>query len=571
MKWWGWGDEQTEFDISNRPDLWPFIKHNLGIEGEPPSCRPVEFESIALPQACVDSEFLRELARRVGPGRIAAGKKERLAHAFGKSFRDLWRVRHGIVTYAPDCVIYPANAEEVRAIVDTAVRRQVRIIPFGGGSNIAGCLEPTRRDNRMVVSVDMRSMDRVLALDAESETALFEAGALGPRLEEQLNREGFTLGHFPDSFPFSTLGGWVATRSAGMQSDRYGKIEDIVLAIKMVTPAGMIETRAVPRASNGIDVNRLCIGSEGTLGIITEVLLNVHRSPPRKETYGYLFPDFASGVQALQRCHREDCVPALARLNDANKTALSFAYKTAQSRLKRQFSRLIKSYLQNVRRMKLEDACLLLAGFEGSDESCARDRRRAEAIYRGLGAFPLGPEPGRAFHAGKYDFPYLRDFLLDRGILTDVSETATVWSRILPLYAASRRSIEAALAAESIGGWVGCHVSHTYHAGASLYFTFGFVPKPGNELIRYLRVKRAAEDAFLENGATLSHHHAVGYEHLPWLEKEISPAGLKAIEALKDGLDPSHLMNPGRLARGFGFAEWGLPGEESSGSPPPER
>jgi alkyldihydroxyacetonephosphate synthase len=251
----------------------------------------------------------------------------------------------------------------------------------------------------------------------------------------------------------------------------------------------------------------------------------------------------------------------MARLNDPHKTALSFAYQSAPSPLKRQVSRVIKSYLRNVRRMKLEQCCLLLAGFEGSEESCARDRRRAEAIFRKLGAFPLGAEPGRAFHAGKYDFPYLRDFLFDRGILCDVSETSTVWSRILPLYEASRHSIQAAMDAESTGGWVGCHVSHTYHAGASLYFTFGFVPKDGDGLVRYLRVKRAAEDAFVGNGATLSHHHAVGYEHLPWLETEISPAGLLAVQALKDGLDPADLMNPGRLRAGFGFAEWGLPEE----------
>jgi alkyldihydroxyacetonephosphate synthase len=442
--------------------------------------------------------------------------------------------------------------------VETAVRYGVRLIPFGGGSNIAGCLEPTERSEHMVVSIDMRRMDRMLELDAESETALFEAGVLGPRLEEQLNREGFTLGHFPDSFLFSTLGGWVATRSAGMQSDRYGKIEDMVLALRMVTPSGIVETRAVPKASNGIDVNHLCIGSEGTLGIITRVLVNVHRIPACTETPAYLFPDFASGVEALHRCHREDCVPSMARLNDPNKTALSFAYKRRQSPLKRRIGRLMKSYLQTVRRMDLEQCCLLLTTFEGSEESVAGNRRRAEEIFRGLGAFPLGEEPGRAFQQGKYDFPHLRDFLLDRGIIADVSETATVWSRVMPLYDASRRSIEESLASEGTSGWVGCHISHTYHAGASLYFSYGLVPKEGDTLLRYLRVKRSAEDAFVNNGATVSHHHAVGYEHLPWLEQEITPAAMQAIAALKRGLDPRELMNPGKLAPGFGFAEWGL-------------
>jgi alkyldihydroxyacetonephosphate synthase len=196
-------------------------------------------------------------------------------HAVGKSFRDLWRVRHGEVPYAPDCVAYPVSEAEVCTLVRAAQRHGVHLVPFGGGSNIAGCLEPPRPVTRLVVSVDMRRMDRLLELDTESETARFEAGILGPRLEAALDRAGYTLGHFPDSFLFSTLGGWIATRSAGMQSDRYGKIEDMVVALRMVTPAGPIETRTVPKASNGIDVRAFCVGSEGTLGIITEAVLSV--------------------------------------------------------------------------------------------------------------------------------------------------------------------------------------------------------------------------------------------------------------------------------------------------------
>lgn len=559
MKWWGWGEEAVEFDISNRPELWPYISRSLKLKSDQTVERPVPLESIVLPAQHLNDPFVEDLRSLIPAGRIADSKLQRLTHAYGKSLRDLWRVRRGEVGYAPDLVIFPETHAEVVAIVQAAGRHSVVVVPFGGGSNIAGCLELSSRDDRMVVSVDMRRMERLLHLDEQSETARFQAGVLGPRLEEQLHSRGFTLGHFPDSFRFSTLGGWVATRSAGMQSDRYGKIEDIVIALRMVTPSGTIETLAVPKASNGIDVNHLCIGSEGTLGIITEVLLNVHRAPERKESRGYLFPDFASGVEALQVCHREDCVPVMARLNDPNKTALSFAYKSAQSPLKRQLSRGIKTYLRTVRRMQLDRCCLLLAGFEGSTESCERARNRAEAIYRRFGAFALGGEPGRAFQAGKYDFPYLRDFMMDRGVLADVSETATMWSNLLPLYQAATASIQSAMDGESTGSWVGCHVSHTYHSGASLYFTFGFVPKSGDEFVRYLRVKRAAEDSFLSNGATLSHHHAVGIEHLPWLPREISPAGIKAVEALKNGLDPQNLLNPGKLCGGFTFADWGLP------------
>jgi alkyldihydroxyacetonephosphate synthase len=402
-------------------------------------------------------------------------------------------------------------------------------------------------------------MNRLLKLDAESETARFQAGVLGPDLEAQLSRSGFTLGHFPDSFLYSTLGGWVATRSAGMQSDRYGNIEEMVISLQMVTPSGVIETLVVPRAASGLDVNRMCIGSEGTLGIITEVVLNVHRAPAKKQSYGLLFPNFESGVRALHRCHREECVPSMARLNDPNKTALSFAFKSAQGAAQRYGGRLIKSYLKHVRRMHLREACLMLVSHEGDDDRLDRERGRAMRIFKEFGAFQLGAAPGRAFQKGKFDFPHLRDFLWDRGVLCDVSETATVWSNVLTLHAASTRSIEAAITAHCRAGWVGCHISHTYHAGASLYFTFGMLPKPGDDLVQYLRVKKAAEDSFLENGATLSHHHAVGYEHLPWLEREVSPAGLRAVQSLKRGLDPDELFNSGKFQAGYGFGDWGLP------------
>jgi alkyldihydroxyacetonephosphate synthase len=571
MKWWGWGDESIEFDIDAHPSLWPYLSSVFALPDARKTSPPVNLESIVLNAQKPNPDFANDiLSRLTSDARssdiLCDSKLERLTHAFGKSLRDLWRMRRGIVPYAPDYVAYPVSHEQVCLLVELAVKHGVHLIPFGGGSNIAGCIELACPTDRTVVSVDMRLMNRLLNLDAESGVARFEAGAMGPHVESELNRAGFTLGHFPDSFRFSTLGGWVATRSVGMQSDRYGRIEDMVVSLRMATPAGTIETRAVPKASNGIDVNRLCIGSEGTLGIVTEIQVQVHRQPERGETYGYLFPDFASGARAMLACRRANCVPVLTRLNDPARTALSFAYRTRQPWLQHQAGRFVKLYLSKIRRMGISTACLMLAGFEGDRESFRRDRRRAEAIFREFGAFALGASPGRAFQQGKYDFPYLRDFLMDRNVLSDVSETCTVWSNLLPLYEASRRAIQSAIDTEGKPGLVGCHISHSYHTGASLYFTFGFAGKAGDEMGQYLRIKKAAEDTFLGNGATLSHHHAVGYEHLPWLERDISPAGLTAVEALKSGLDPQGVMNPGKLARGFGFGEWGL-GKESGQTP----
>ncbi|HEY7027113.1 MAG TPA: FAD-binding oxidoreductase, partial [Gemmatimonadales bacterium] len=299
MKWWGWGDEQTEFDISDKPELWPFIRESVGISGEGDRTPPVQFDDLTLPLPRINSAFRAALGGTLGGDRLFTNKRERLVHAYGKSFRDLWRIRRGIVEAAPDGVIYPETEAEVATLIAAAADHDVVLIPFGAGSNIAGCVEAAHDERRMVVALDLRRMDQVLELDAESGTARIQAGVMGPHMEQQLNAQGFTLGHFPDSFLFSTLGGWIATRSAGMQSDRYGKIEDMVVALRMVTPSGTIETRTVPRSSNGIDVKHLCIGSEGTLGVITEAVMQVHRIPEIRLPYGYLFPDFEEGVNAI--------------------------------------------------------------------------------------------------------------------------------------------------------------------------------------------------------------------------------------------------------------------------------
>ena len=559
MKWWGWGDEGTEFQIDNRPDLWPYIRASLNLPDDRPHSPRVAFDSVRVPEQKINRAFLDEVTERLGSSRVRDDKSERLTHAFGKSFRDLWRMRHGAVNYAPDCVLYPETSEEVSALVASAVRHQVGVIPFGGGTNIAGCLEPIGSRDRMTVSVDMRRMNRLLKLDGESETARFQAGVLGPDIEEQLNRSGFTLGHFPDSFRYSTLGGWVATRSAGMQSDRYGKIEDIVLSLKMVTPAGLIETLAVPRASSGIDINRLCIGSEGVFGIITEVVLNVHRMPERKETLGYLFPDFQSGLRALHRCHREGCVPAMARLNDPKKTALSFAFKTAQGAAQRQIGRLVKSYLKHIRRMKLDQACLMLVSFEGSREVFERDRRRAGAIFRQLGAFGLGAAPGRAFQAGKFDFPHLRDFLWDRGVLTDVSETATVWSNILPVYQAVTQLHRSGHRGPLPRGLGRLPYQPYLSRGRFPVFHLRAGPQPGRRPGAIFACEEGGGGRIPGERSDPLSSPCRRLRAPPMAGKEISPTGLKAIQSLKRGLDPCDLFNSGKFQSGYGFTEWGLP------------
>jgi len=545
MKWWGWGYEEAEFRAGNHPNFWPFAKSVLDIDGNDFTRREWNLDSIELPEPCADEPFLSKLRACLAPSKITSDPKERIIHAYGKGFRDLFRLRHGIASGAPDLIIYPESERDVCLILRAAAERDIVLIPFGGGSNIAGCLE--RMDaRRMCVSLDMRRMRRVLAVDKRSFTAQIEAGVFGPDLEEQLRIHGTTLGHFPDSFLHSTLGGWIATRSAGMQSDKYGKIEDMVIAVRMVTPEGVLETRVVPKSSNGIDVNHLCIGSEGTLGVITEATMRVHAVPESREVRGYLFPEFDGGIEAMYECATQECTPTMVRLNDPDKTALSLAFRPPSSGFNKFVGNVFKKYLR-AKGFTQPRTCLMLVAFEGSPNSVSRRLQQAETIYRKRGAVGLGAGAGKSFESTKYDFPHIRDFLLDRNVTADVSETATVWSNISTLYKDTIATLRDEIGKSKVRPWVGCHISHTYPTGASLYFTFGFSQQLGLEMEQYLQVKRAVQQSFIDHGATLSHHHAVGTEHLPWLTADISPVGVQAVSGIKQGLDPANIMNPGRL------------------------
>ena len=561
MKWWGWGHEDVTFDDSTKPELWPYLKRELGVD-EIRWEKPVAFEDVTLPEQKNNEAFLAAIRAGLGDGQIVDDKKSRLVHAAGKSFRDLWLMRHGQVQFAPDCVVYPDTEEDVALVVRAAHEHGVVLVPFGGGSNIAGCLVPSDRGGRMVVSLDMCRMHRVLEVDRYSLTARIQPGVYGQHLEDQLAEHGVTLGHFPDSFLHSTLGGWVATRSAGMQSDIYGKIEDMVISLRMVTPSGTIITRTVPKSSNGIDIKHLCIGSEGILGVITEVVVQVHHKPEKEDWYGWLFPDFKSGLDAIHECHRGDCMPTVTRLNDPKKTALSFAFKHPKTGIKDKIAKAFKWYIGNVKKIDFDQCCLMVVKYEGTPKAFNRIKNQVTAIYKKHRGVCLGAEPGRSFAKVKFDFPHLRDYVMDRSIMADVSETATTWDNLRTLHESGLADVEQAIKDTGVDAWVGCHLSHSYRTGASLYFTFGCLQREGREIEQYLYVKKAAEDAFMKNGGTLSHHHAVGTEHLPWVEEDLSPTGLKAVKALKAGLDPNDIMNPGKIIPSEKpLDDWGLSAE----------
>lgn len=568
MKWWGWGAPSVEFPMRDKTELWPWIAGTLGFEADPPLTLPVPRERVRLDPPVENAAFLAELRSFLKEGQLAQDDDQRLLHAYGKSYPDLFYARRGIVRRAPDLVIYPESHAEAERVVAAAARHKAVLIPFGGGTNIVGGVNPQRTE-RLVATLDMARMDRLLSLDEASNTAVIEAGALGPKLERDLNARGWALGHHPDSFEFSTLGGWIATRSAGMQSDAYGKIEDMVVALKMATPAGTIATRAVPACSSGPDLNRLMAGSEGVLGVITECTMRVHRLPPAKDYRGFLFRTFPDGVAAMRECLEAEHRPNLIRLQDPFETQLGFHMKTPKTGVMgfvhKQMKRLLraKGYGQ---------PALMIMGVEGTPAFVKKAGALNRRILKKRGGFDLGQGVGRTWSKDKYNLPYLRDWVMDRAVMVDVSETSTQWANVLNLHEKAVAAVKAKFAADGHPGkgFIGCHLSHSYRTGACLYFTYAARQLPGREMEQYYSYKKLLTEVFLKNGATLTHHHAVGTEHRPWLEEELTRAGVKALRAVKDGLDPSGLMNPGKLIPdGDPFAGWRqeeLPADAAAGA-----
>ena len=391
-------------------------------------------------------------------------------------------------------------------------------------------------------------MDAVLAIDPISRLARVQAGVYGPRLEEQLNAQGYTFGHYPDSFTHSTLGGWIATRSSGMQSDRYGDIADSTRGLRVVTPAGLLVTRPVPATSTGPSVREMVLGSEGRLGIICDATIQVRRLPPERTILGYLFPNWAESVAAMRDIAASEAAPSVTRVADANETAFSFATKKGGSLLDTLQSTALKTFLKRAKGYELEEMCLGFIGYEGPERHVKAQRKAVGRIVSKHGGICIGSSPGELYDQKKFDTPYIRDYLLDRGVLADVSETAAPWAELGPLHEAVTGAARGAFADLAVRGYVMCHLSHSYHAGACLYFTFAIRPSRKRDgLEEYDVVKRAVQQAFVDNGATLSHHHAVGTEHAQWLEQDISAAGVAMVRALFEGVDPGANFNPGKV------------------------
>lgn len=549
MKWWGWGDEGVEFTHGDKPMLAPFVREQIGVDLDLPHTLKPSFADLELPEPRLPSELREALERVVSLQGLSDSPLDRVVHARGKSLRDLIRQRRGEFPRLPDVVVRPSDEEQVSGLMRVALDADAVLIPFGGGTSISGSLEPPEDETRPVISVDLGLLDSVLEIDSHSRLARVQAGILGPQLEEQLGAHGYTLGHFPDSFNHSTLGGWIATRSSGMQSDAYGDIADLTRGLRVVAPTGTLVVEPVPAASNGPSIREMVLGSEGRLGIITEAWVKITELAESRRILGYLFPSWSDGLAAMRDIAAAECQVSVSRLSDAPETRFTFATRRNPNALDRLKSTALTTFLERRRGFDTGKMCLAFIGFEGSRRFAETQRIQAGAIVKRHGGICIGAGPGQLYDQKKFDTPYIRDFLLDRGVVADVSETATTWSRLEHLHRAVTVAGEEAFERIGVRGYLMCHMSHSYHGGACLYFTFAFKPTDADQALdEYDVVKRAIQQAFVDNGGTLSHHHAVGTEHARWLEEDITAPGVAMLEGLFNGVDPGRNLNPGKIA-----------------------
>lgn len=520
MRWDGWGDparaEPLPFAVRS---LLPLLLGRIRRPAPAPALEDVRLEPSAFTVRDADA-----FAALLGAPHVRTDAEARIRHAGGRSTLDLLR-RRDAFQVAPDAVLLPGSHDEVVACLRLAAERDMAVIPFGGGTSVVGALDPERGTHRCVVSLDLGRLSGLLRYDAVSAEAVLAAGTTGPEAERLLAAHGMELGHYPQSFRYATVGGFAAARSSGQNSAGYGRFEGMVTGIRVATPTGDLALGRAPGSAAGPDLIRLFLGSEGILGVITEVTVRVHPRPDERVLESWTFPDFATGVDALRRVAQHGGGPTVIRLSDEAETGVSLA----------QVGRIGKA---------LAKGASAVTVFEGED--VVARRARTGALLRAAGGTSLGEGAAEDWLRTRFDGPYLRDALLDAGVFCETLETATTWSRLSGLRDAVTTALKTGFADAGRKVFVMCHVSHVYPTGASLYFTL-LAPLGSDPLDAWTEIKHAVGDAIMAAGGTISHHHAVGRDHAPWLAEEIGETGIRILAAVKRELDPHGIMNPGAV------------------------
>jgi len=567
VKWNGWGAKNRKMEVdAEDPSLvrhtsgkiirgiLPFINTELGDPSQAMS-KLDNTPSITIEEAIqklqapiVNPPFLAQMKEDLKEDQVKSDGESRVTHIFGKNYRDLWRMRRGMINRAPDVVLLPESHDDVVKIVNAAQKHNVVLIPFGGGTNVTGCVEPNPFETRrMIASVDIRRMSKMISIDKQSRTAVFQVGVMGPDLDEQLGRHGFMFGHDPDSYIYSCLGGWIGARSSGAYSNKYGDIEDMVLAVKLVTPGrGVIETPVAPRQC-GMDLKHIIIGSEGAIGIVTEATIKIEPLPAVRRYEGWLFPSFEAGFAAFYKLTNAGISPCCLRLYDDDETRMSFALKTDTPFVQTVLSKGIKQFLSTVKGFDMNKVCLCIIGFEGTQTVVDFQRAQTKGIFCRHNAFNVGTGAGDNWQEKKYDLPYFRDFALSHKLWADVFETTTVYSEALSLWKGVKDAVRQVWKAEGKKGWIGCHTAHQYKTGCCLYFTFAGQQFDDNDMATLFAIKRAATEVMIKCKGNLTHHHGIGYEHVPWMPRYYQQGALDWMLRMKADLDPQDICNPGKL------------------------
>ncbi len=531
-RWWGWGDPAEDTSL---PPGAERLLAEFGIETGEPASDP-DLARVELPDA---EGVPRPVVEAAGEKNVSVSPEDRIRHSGGQSLADLIERRSGEIGIAPDAVVTIDSVDRIQPLLEACSAASVAVVPFGGGTSVVGGVSPVRDGFNAVISLDTAGL-RGADVDPVSMTARLGAGLRGPEAEALLAGAGFTLGHFPQSFEYATIGGFAATRSAGQSSSGYGRFDSLVSAISMVSPAGPISTLRTPHTAVGPALRELIVGSEGALGVIPEVEVRLQPAPEAKRYEAWFIDSFEAGNAIIRRLAQSGRLPTIARVSDPQETAVSLGISGPSGAAGDAF----RSYL------KLRGkggGSLMIVGLEGSAVEVRRRRPELARALRAGGAISLGRAAGESWSKSRFHGPYLREALLDRGLVVDTLETAQQWSGHTRLYEEVGRAIRSELEALGMPGVVMCHLSHAYRDGASLYFTVIAAPGSDGQVQSWRRIKSAASAAIQSAGGTISHHHATGRDHLDYVENEIGALGVESLRAVKQRLDPAGIMNPGCL------------------------
>ncbi|TQM68394.1 alkyldihydroxyacetonephosphate synthase [Actinomadura hallensis] len=527
MLWSGWGDPERAAPLPE--SVVGLLRDMLGVR--PAERPPAALDAVDVPACRLNDEDLTALAKIVGDSGVRADTETRVRHTRGKSTPDLLRIRSGDAGDAPDAVVLPGGHDEVLAVLGLCAERGIAVVPFGGGTSVVGGLAPA--GGAAFVALDLRRMNALVSVDEVSRTAVLQPGLRAPDAEARLAERGYTLGHFPQSFEWASIGGFAAARSSGQASAGYGRFDDMVVGLTVATPEGTLDLGRAPKSAAGPDLRQLVLGSEGALGVITSVTARIHPVPEAREYEGWRFASFAEGTAALRRLAQDGPQPTVLRLSDETETMIGLADPTAIGAGSPDGGP--------------PSQCLAVLGFEGTARQVADRRAAAAEALRAAGGEPLGAEPGEKWERGRFDAPYLRDALLDVGAFVETLETAAFWRDVPRLYEAVRTALIGALSGAGTPPLVMCHISHVYPSGASLYFTVVSAQGKDDPVAHWDRAKRAVNDAIIDAGGTISHHHGVGTDHRDWYAREIGPLGVAVLRAVKERVDPAGILNPGVL------------------------